>query len=319
MDCKTPLFSVIVPVYGVAAYISECIESVLKQTFEDFELILVDDGSKDGSGKICDEYALKDSRIKVIHKENGGLVSARKAGAKEASGKYIICLDGDDFLGKYYLENYADCINKTGADVLMDGCVWWTDDFNFTKAKVSDGFYGVPVKEGFYDRRQMEKEIFPDLIENKFSKSLQNSVWGKAFKREFYVPVQLSVSDEVHMGEDACVVKPCIFKAESFAVLGNTEYFYRQIETSMTRNTKSYKWEAPETICRHLENQIPAGEFDFQQQIYRNCVHLLFNICRAHRNFSGVKNEYYKKAVKGARFSFGSKGWFARLILSIMV
>lgn len=318
MIFEVPLFSVIVPVYGVANYISQCIQSVLDQSFDNYELILVDDGSKDGSGEICDEYALKNPKIRVIHKENGGLVSARKAGAVEASGKYIVCLDGDDFLGKNYLKNIAETIEKTGAEIVMVGCVWWTNENKFTKAKVSDGFYGVPLKEGFYDRTRMETEIFPNLIENKYSKSVQNSVWGKAYKRELYLPVQLSVSDEIHMGEDVCVVKPCIYMANSFAVNDNTEYFYRLIESSMTRNPKSYKWDVPETISHLLEKQISVDKFDFQQQIYRNCVHLLINVCRAHKSFSGIKNDYYKKAIKEARFSFGTKGWLARLILSIM-
>lgn len=318
MNPKKTLFSIVVPVYGVKDYISQCIDSVQMQTFKDFELILVDDGSTDGSGKICDTYAKNDSRIKVLHKENGGLVSARKAGAKEATGEYIICLDGDDFLGNKYLENFANSIYKTGADIVMDGCVWWVNENKWTAAKVSDGFYGVSLSEGYYDRNRMEKEIFPDLIENKFSKNIQNSVWGKAFRRELYVPVQLSVSDDIRMGEDTCVVKPCIAKANSFVVNGNAEYFYRQVESSMTRSPKSYNWDAPETISLHLEKEIDTLDFDFQQQIYRNCVHLLFNVCRAHKSFSGIKKEYYRKAIKEARFSFGSKGWFARLILSIM-
>lgn len=313
------MFSVIVPVYGVAEYLRDCIDSVLNQSYENYELILVDDGSKDGSGFICDEYAKIDSRIKVIHKENGGLVSARKAGAREALGEYIICLDGDDFVGKDYLKNFNDTIKNTGAEIVMDGCVWWTNDAKYSIAKVSDGYYGVPLKEGFYDRNRMEKEIFPDLVENKYSKNIQNSVWGKAFKKEIYVPIQLAVSDYVHMGEDICVVKPCITKANSFAVNANAEYFYRQIESSMTRNPKSYKWDAPEIISLHLEKNISVQEYDFQQQIYRNCVHLLFNVCRVHKSFSGIKKDYYRKAIKEARFSFGSKGWFARLILSIML
>ena len=90
------LFSVIVPIYSIEKYIRRCIDSVLLQSFTDFELILVDDGSPDRCGAICDEYAKKDERIKVIHKENGGLVSARQAGIKVASGDYIFHLDGDD-------------------------------------------------------------------------------------------------------------------------------------------------------------------------------------------------------------------------------
>ena len=92
------LFSVIVPVYNVEEYLSKCIESVLGQTYTQFELILVNDGSTDNCGKICDEYAAKDRRIRVVHKENGGLVSARQKGAGEATGDYVCCLDGDDWL-----------------------------------------------------------------------------------------------------------------------------------------------------------------------------------------------------------------------------
>lgn len=319
LEMKNPLFSVIVPVYGVKDYLPKCIESVLNQTFTDYELILVDDGSKDGSGEICDKYAEKDSRIKVIHKENCGLVSARKEGALEAKGGYVVCLDGDDFLGTSYLKNFSDCINETHADVIMDGCVWWKSDTDFVTAKVSDGYYGVPLETGFYDRSRMEREVFPDLIENRKSKNIQNSVWGKAFKKELYVPVQLSVENQIHMAEDTCVVKPVLFNAQSFSVLDNAEYYYRQTEASMTRNVKSYKWEAPEIISRHLENHIDMSFSDMQEQVYRNCVHLLFNVCRAHKSFKGMKTDYYKTAVKKARFSFGTKGWLARLVLSIMM
>lgn len=89
-------FSVIVPVYKVEKYLVRCIESVLKQSFEDFELILVDDGSPDRCPEICDEYMTHDGRIRVIHKENGGLVSARQAGIKTAAGEYVFNLDSDD-------------------------------------------------------------------------------------------------------------------------------------------------------------------------------------------------------------------------------
>ena len=97
------LFSIIVPVYKAEKYISECVDSVLAQTFEDFELILADDGSPDRCPEICDEYAKKDSRIKVIHKENGGASSARNSGIDAACGEYIIFLDSDD----YWEENYT--------------------------------------------------------------------------------------------------------------------------------------------------------------------------------------------------------------------
>ena len=92
-----PFFTIIIPVYNVERYLNECVESVINQTFKDIEVILVDDGSSDSSGNICDSYKSADSRIKVIHKKNGGLSSARNAGIKVACGKYIIFLDSDDY------------------------------------------------------------------------------------------------------------------------------------------------------------------------------------------------------------------------------
>ena len=106
-------FSVIVPVYKVEKYLSPCIESVLNQTFSDLELILVDDGSPDNCPKICDNYAQKDARIKVIHKPNGGLVSARQAGIKIASGDYIFNLDSDDLIENDTLECAYNIIKNT--------------------------------------------------------------------------------------------------------------------------------------------------------------------------------------------------------------
>ena len=100
--------SIIVPVYQVEKYIRQCIDSILAQTFTDFELILVDDGSKDNSGKICDEYAEKDKRIRVIHKENDGLSGARNKGLDNASGNYFMFVDGDDYISP----NMAECLYK---------------------------------------------------------------------------------------------------------------------------------------------------------------------------------------------------------------
>ena len=106
------LFSIIVPIYNIEKYLSRCIDSVLAQSFSDYELILVDDGSPDNCPAICDEYAKKDSRIKVIHKKNGGLVSARQAGIVEAIGDYVFHLDGDDAICPDALESAYEIICK---------------------------------------------------------------------------------------------------------------------------------------------------------------------------------------------------------------
>ncbi len=113
--------SIIVPVYKVEPYLRKCVDSILAQTFTDFEVILVDDGSPDNSGKICDEYASKDSRVRVIHKENGGLSSARNAGIDVARGKYLGFVDSDDYIEKDMYELLYDNIVKEQADLSICG------------------------------------------------------------------------------------------------------------------------------------------------------------------------------------------------------
>lgn len=115
-----PEYSIIVPVYKAEHVLSECIDSVLNQTFTDFELILVDDGTPDSSGEICDEYAKKDTRVRVIHKENGGVSSARNAGIEASCGKYIIFLDSDDFIDKSYFDVVNEAV-ASGADLVSFG------------------------------------------------------------------------------------------------------------------------------------------------------------------------------------------------------
>lgn len=127
------LFSVIVPVYNVEKYLDICVESVLSQTIEDFELILIDDGSTDKSGQMCDEYSKKDSRVKVIHKENSGASGARNLGIDNASGDYVMFLDSDDFWNRDdSLKLLAEKINLQNSDIVIFGCTDWNMNTNET-------------------------------------------------------------------------------------------------------------------------------------------------------------------------------------------
>lgn len=170
-----PFFSVIVPIYSVEKYLVQCIESVLCQDFTDFELILVDDGSPDNCSKICEDYSQKDNRVRVIHKENGGLVSARKAGARICCGKYVIPLDGDDWLESKCLSNIFDKILKFSPDIVITG---FLKSSNSSKTSFKPRF-----NDGLYSRIDIESKIIPFLIENNMSKCFSPSIWAKAFKR----------------------------------------------------------------------------------------------------------------------------------------
>lgn len=180
-----PAFSVIVPIYKVAAYLPKCADSILSQSFPDFELILVDDGSPDECGAICDKYALKDSRIRVIHKENGGLSSARNAGLDVACGKYICFVDGDDSILPDllstllpYLENGADLVAFHYQNVYPDG-------------RIIPNFYhetGSFLINGPLDRKQL---ILGKLIRCR----LGWEAWTRVFVREKIEKLQLRFAD----------------------------------------------------------------------------------------------------------------------------
>ena len=114
-----PLFSIIIPVYNVEKYLNKCVDSVLNQTFTDFEVILVDDGSTDNCPAICDSYAEKDKRVKVIHKPNGGLINARKSGLEIADGNYIGFVDSDDWIEPEMYELFANMIKKYSPDMVL--------------------------------------------------------------------------------------------------------------------------------------------------------------------------------------------------------
>ena len=111
--------SIIVPVYNVSTYLDECIQSVLNQTYKNFELLLVDDGSTDNSGEICDKYATQDERVKVIHQQNGGAGKAKNTALDEATGDYIAFLDGDDCFDVGYVKTMLDAMERNGADIVQ--------------------------------------------------------------------------------------------------------------------------------------------------------------------------------------------------------
>ena len=166
-------FSVIVPVYKVEEYLADCIESVLNQTFSDFELILVDDGSPDHCPAICDAYAEKDSRVQVIHKTNGGLASARRAGIRVASGEYVYNLDSDDRIEPDVLEAAHRIICDTGTDIVSFAYRWVKNEqtVNITE----DG-----LNEGFYDEEKIKEHVYPKLLMDKNMGHVSYYLSGKA-------------------------------------------------------------------------------------------------------------------------------------------
>ncbi|MBO5973437.1 MAG: glycosyltransferase family 2 protein, partial [Clostridia bacterium] len=188
------MFSIIVPVYRSEKYLRECIDSILAQTCGEFELILVDDGSPDTCPQICDEYALRDSRIKVIHKPNGGSVSARKAGLRAASGEYLCFVDGDDFVLPDMLERYKEAIVNSGADVLCAGYMEYRDGESAERSPQN-------LPSGIYDKAELRERLYPVMLSQGrfFTFGIAPSLCCKCFRTRLCRRVMENVPDNISL------------------------------------------------------------------------------------------------------------------------
>lgn len=225
-----PLFSIIVPVYNVEKYLDKCVSSILEQSFKDFELILVDDGSPDNCPAICDSYAKKDSRVKVIHKQNGGLINARKSGLEIAESEYIGFVDGDDWIEPDTYENFAAMINKYKPDMVLSD--FYFDEGN--KIISSDQLF----KQEFYDKTALKNELYPIMLySGKYYKfGVNPCCWSKVYKNELIKKNLPLVDGRIKMGEDAAFTYPCLLDATSVAAIKKPSYHYISNNQSMTNS-----------------------------------------------------------------------------------
>ena len=304
------LFSIVVPIYNVENYLEDCINSVLNQTFDSFELILVDDGSTDKSSSICDLYEKKDKRIKVIHKGNGGLVSARKAGISIAKGEYAVCLDSDDWIEENHLLELSKVIAEYSPDVI---CFSHFEVCEETKIRRNISF-----RKGMYSKEDIEKEIYPYLIQTPQGTAFPPTIWAKAYKTGLYKEEQLQVDDRIKIGEDVACTIPCVAKACSMFIIDKTLYCYRRNNISMTKNKKPFSWDVPELIELHLRKRIQTNTANLQDQISRRTVHSLINVVKTqfYKNdkYTAITKEIkkevnrptYKKSLKDSQLKKGS-------------
>ncbi|MCR4960881.1 MAG: glycosyltransferase [Lachnospiraceae bacterium] len=226
------LFSIIIPVFNERKYIRKCIDLILPQKCCDYEIILVDDGSTDGTSDICDDYAQEYERVRVIHKPNGGLVSARNAGIKVANGEYILYVDGDDRVSPEWLKTIYTCI--TSAPQKPDLVVFGSSSQQADHL----GIHHINCKEGYYDRQRLEKEIFPRVISDP-ELYIEDAVflpapWNKAYKKEL-LEAHYCRDEQICLGEDTAFAFECVLCANSMVVTKDILYFYNKMNTaSMT-------------------------------------------------------------------------------------
>lgn len=227
MDSKNPEISVIVPVYKVEPYLRECIDSILAQTFTDFELILVDDGSPDSCGAICDEYAEKDNRIIVIHQQNQGVSAARNAGMDIMRGEYVAFIDSDDYIAANYFERLYNYLILENAEI---AACQWLEDTNglITEPKIPAMEDCVTVMSG------------PELTYKVYSFEIPLSVavWAKLISRQLMEKYRFPLNV---LCEDRAIIPYVVYEAKVVAVCVDRLYYYRQRGGSLMHQEFSVK------------------------------------------------------------------------------
>lgn len=306
--------SIIVPIYNISSFLPKCLVSILEQTYNHLEIILVDDGSTDDSGKICDEYAARDSRIKVIHKRNEGLVRARKSGLEAASGQYIAYVDGDDWIEPEMIEKLYNILMEQNVDIVM--CGRFEDTGNTHKPV----FHGI--QEGRYDKQALLEKVYPNMIVNGrfFEWGILSHVWDKLFKRESLEKYQMAVDDRVTFGEDAACTYPALLNADSIYILHECLYHYRQSINSMVKQNAGIELQRKRfEILYHSVNMSFEKYKDIYDMREQWKEHMLFvMVPRADVLYEGFeKLDYlfpFKNVRKGSNIILYGMGTYGQLL-----
>lgn len=300
IEKKKVKFSVIVTIYNMEEYLNKCIDSILAQTYDGFEVILIDDKSTDSSGIICDQYEKRDSRIKVVHKiKNEGLVNARKTGVEIATGDYVVYVDADDWVEKKMLQCFYSAIMRSDADIIVAN----------GKREYSDKSIKIRnrVEAGYYEGERLENELYCKMLYyGKFtSYGVLQYVWGKAYKYNLILEEQSKVDSRITNGEDVACVYPCILRAKSVEVIENIIYHYRSRNDSMTNITDVSFFNNIFILYNYLNNRF--GEFENAEQMRGQLLFYIMSTVRyGARDALGILL-YNKYSFEIGKIPFNSK------------
>lgn len=280
-----PKISIIIPVYNVADYLTECIESIAVQEYKDCEIILVDDGSTDGSEKLCDEYAARDNRVKVIHQRNQGAVSARKNGLRKAEGEYVVIVDSDDYIDKSLLKRLNAIIDEYNPDIIKYSCKRFSENSGVIQSnKFKNEYFNRYNIDAVLSSVMYDKDI-PGL---NFG-SIMYSLWSGAVRRELLIKYQMPVPDSIRMGDDLAVTVPMLFNCNSIYFADFVGYYYRSTEGSMVNSFNPEEIKLLNIIVQYLSETVPER--------YRNSVSV-YALNMILQYFEKASQAYSKKEFK---------------------
>lgn len=253
------MISVIVPIYKVEKYLKRCVNSLLAQSYSDFELILVDDGSPDNCGNICEEYAAKDKRIRVIHKENGGLSDARNAGLGIANGEYIAFVDSDDWVATNYLETLLKVIELTDSDICECEVLKTTGEI--------EKYENSKEKYTSYSSEKALELLICDKI-------LHQYVWNKLYKRSCLKGIPFAVGK---INEDEFWTYQVFGNARRITKISNVLYYYFQRGSSIMGNHYNLKrldaLEAKSLRQQYIEEKFPTLTEVSKINLFESCIY----------------------------------------------
>lgn len=249
-NSMTDLITLIIPVYNTKKYLDECVKSVISQTYTNLEILLIDDGSTDGTSQMCDTYLSIDERIKVYHKTNEGLGLTRNYGVERAHGKFISFLDSDDRISQDFIETLYRCTLENDADVCKGG---------FTRFKGNEAIKCTRYDKAIYRGNEVKNEFLPRLIGSAPNKhdSVEMSVWGVLYKAEI-----IKSNNILFPSEREIISEDIVFNIQYFqhanigCLLDSTGYYYRVNDASLTRSYRLDRFEAYKRFYLYIENLI---------------------------------------------------------------
>ena len=287
---KNQLVSIIVPMYNAEKYMSECLDSLINQDYENLEIVLVDDGSTDKTLKICNEYAKKDKRVKVIHQKNSGVSEARNNGINKSTGEYITFVDSDDFIAKDFISYYVELINKTNADIAL--------------SRMPVKYRTGESKQVLNNEEKIEvitgKECALEMLYYK----IFIASWNKLFKRKLLVDNNILFNKNIHFGEGFNYSVDAFLKANKVCITSLNKYYYR-VDNESSVMTKFSLNQITGSIGaqKHLQEKYDNIDAEISKALKYANWHTYFDCLNSIIGTNNVKNnvELYKKIKKVVR------------------
>lgn len=270
--------SIIVPCYNEKDRIGRCVDSLLRQSYSNIEIILVDDGSVDGTLDICQEYERADERVLLISKQHSGLVNSRKVGIQAATGKYILYVDGDDWIDDNFCEVLLQSACEANADIVVSGMI----KEYFHRGVQYESYF----PDGVYHKGELERTIYPQMMYT--GEFFQMGIWpflcAKLFVRSLLLPQQCKVEDNTEMLEDMVCTYPCLLKANCLVLNNSVFYHHDKVKIGLTNKKREDEFSQYQNIYRFLMREFRDSpwkkslEFQLKAQLIRSLLYVRYGL-----------------------------------------